>query len=177
MGLICQAFIMLIKTFFYLRINSDLSYLVTMMKKVFFDLRIFMLFYSILLIVFSAILGILQIGNFELSSNPEIQTLREKSEYPNYEYKYLPFFMQHIFTVTRISLGDFDFEAAILLDPFENIIFWFVWFCIVIITCVIFLNFIIAEVSSSYERVKIDIQGLILSERASLIKESEEMMK
>ena len=75
-----------------------------------------------------------------------------------------------------MSLGDFDFTAAILLDPFYNIIYWIMWISIVSMTCVIFLNFIIAEVSSSYEKVKEDVQGLILKERASLIKESEEMM-
>jgi hypothetical protein len=84
--------------------------------------------------------------------------------------------LANIFTVTRISLGDFDFEAPTKLDDFENIIFWIVWFAIVMMTCIIFLNFIIAEVSSSYEEVKSRIQGLILKERASLIKESEDMM-
>jgi len=44
-------------------------------------------------------------------------------------------------------------------------------------TCVVFLNFIIAEVSSSYESVKSDINGLIMKERALLIKESEDMMR
>lgn len=80
-------------------------------------------------------------------------------------------------TVTRFSLADFDFGASTMLDPFHNIIFWIVWYCIVIMTCVIFLNFIIAEVSSSYENVKSNIDGLILKERAALIKESEEMMQ
>ena len=75
-----------------------------------------------------------------------------------------------------MSLGDFNFDAATLLDPFENIVYWFVWFSIITISCIIFLNFIIAEVSSSYAAVKEDIHGLVLRERASLISESEEMM-
>ena len=79
-------------------------------------------------------------------------------------------------TVLRISLGDFNFEAPTLLDSFDNILFWIIWVVIVIMTCIIFLNFIIAEVSSSYESVKHDVIGLILKERASLIKESEDMM-
>ena len=41
----------------------------------------------------------------------------------------------------------------------------------IIITCVIFLNFIIAEVSSSYSSVKENIDGLVLKEKASLIKD------
>ena len=43
-------------------------------------------------------------------------------------------------------------------------------------TCVVFLNFIIAEVSSSYASVKNNVKGLIMKERAALIKESEDMM-
>ena len=43
-------------------------------------------------------------------------------------------------------------------------------------TCVVFLNFIIAEVGSSYNAVKNEIEGMILKERALLIKESEDMM-
>ena len=82
MMLIFLAFIMLIKTFFYLRIFSELSHIVTMMKQVFYDLRIFMLFYFILVIKFSMILAILRVGNFELSSDPEVQSLRTKSVYP-----------------------------------------------------------------------------------------------
>ena len=102
-----------------------------MIKKVIFDLRIFMLFYFILVIMFSTILGILQLGNFEeisTDSGDHKKKSKKRTDLPNYEYKNLPYFFQHIITVTRISLGDFDFEAAILLDPFENIIFWFVWF-------------------------------------------------
>ena len=156
-GLILQTFTMLFKTFFYLRISSDLSYLVTMMKKVFFDLRIFMLVYFVIVVLFSSILGILYYGNFEHSPDPNIRKTRQHKDYPNHEYHQLPYFLQHIITVTRISLGDFDFQASILLEPFENCVYWFIWFLIVVATAVVFLNFIIAEVSSSYESVKIDV--------------------
>ena len=40
--------------------------------------------------------------------------------------------------------------------------FWIVWFCVVIVTCIIFLNFIIAEVSASYQTVKDHIGVLML---------------
>ena len=154
-----------------------MSYIVTMIRKVFYDLRIFMFFYFILILMFSAILSILKVGNYELSNDPETRHIRENPlGYPNQEYKHLPYLFANIFTVTRISLGDFDFDASTKLDDFENIVFWFVWFAIVMMTCIIFLNFIIAEVSSSYEEVKTHIKGLILKERASLIKESEDMM-
>jgi hypothetical protein len=40
----------------------------------------------------------------------------------------------------------------------------------------IFLNFIIAEVSATYERVKDQIEALIYKERASLIAEAEDII-
>jgi len=46
---------------------------------------------------------------------------------------------------------------------------------IVIITCIIFLNFIIAEASASYEKVSEELEAYILSEKSSLIQEAEEM--
>ena len=175
--LIIVTFLMLIKTFFYLRIFSSLSYIVTMMKKVFYDLRVFMYFYLILILMFSVILGILKVGNFKLSDDPKVQNIEQAKSFPNMEYRYLPYFLSNFLTVTRISLGDFDFSAPTLLDPFHNVVFWIVWYLITIMTCVVFLNFIIAEVSSSYESVKSDINGLIMKERALLIKESEDMMR
>jgi hypothetical protein len=54
----------------------------------------------------------------------------------------------------RISMGDFDFGAANFLTPAENGIYWAIWLMVVIMTCIIFLNFIIAEASASYEKIK-----------------------
>ena len=46
----------------------------------------------------------------------------------------------------------------------------------VIFSALIFLNFIIAEVSASYEKVKQNINSLIYKERAILINEAEDIM-
>lgn len=62
------------------------------------------------------------------------------------------------------------------MGNFEVIMFWIIWVIIVMVTCIIFLNFIIAEVSSSYEKVKVSLNSLFLQERANLIRESEDMM-
>ena len=74
-----------------------------------------------------------------------------------------------------MSLGDFDFDAPTELLPHMNIIFWFIWFLIVVVTNIIFLNFIIAEASASYEKVSERLDDFILKERAQLIHESEDM--
>lgn len=54
-------------------------------------------------------------------------------------------------------------------------IFWFLWFVMVMITSLIFLNFIIAEVSNSYQKVKDDLDALMYKERAGLILEMENL--
>lgn len=78
-------------------------------------------------------------------------------------------FVGNLLTTLRMSMGDFGFDSAILLDPAENVIYWFTWLLIVLITCIIFLNFIIAEASASYEKVSADLDAFILSEKAALI--------
>ena len=64
--------------------------------------------------------------------------------------------------VVRISIGDNDFSGSIFLDQNLNILFWCVWAIIVLIMCIIFLNFIIAEASASYEKVSSNIDFFLL---------------
>ena len=75
-----------------------------------------------------------------------------------------------------MSMGDYDFDGANYLEPNLNRIYWCCWALIVAITCIIFLNFIIAEASASYENVMAHLDEMIQKERASLIVESETMM-
>jgi hypothetical protein len=42
-------------------------------------------------------------------------------------------------------------------------------------TCIVFLNFVVAEAMGSYERVKASLDPVIQRERAVLISESESM--
>jgi hypothetical protein len=54
----------------------------------------------------------------------------------------------------RLSMGDFALIEAIKgLPKSEGNIFWFLWIIGLIITCVVFLNFIVAEASASYATV------------------------
>lgn len=75
-----------------------------------------------------------------------------------------------------MSLGDFDFGAVSYLEPLEAKLYWVFWMFVVFVTCIVFLNFIIAEVSSSYEKVKERLGSLFLSERAKLIEEAQDML-
>ena len=74
-----------------------------------------------------------------------------------------------------MSLGDFDFEASMQLTPWENYMFWFYWFLTVLVSCIIFLNFLIAEVSSSYEKVMETVDAQVFQQKANLIAEAEDI--
>lgn len=76
----------------------------------------------------------------------------------------------------RISLGDFAcIEAAKVLPKAEIITFWICWYIVVIVTCVIFLNFIVAEASNSYAKVTETLEPIMWREKAALIAECEDM--
>ena len=80
----------------------------------------------------------------------EFKSLKAKKSYPGVEYFYLPKFLRSTVTILRTSLGDYDFGESTYLPPYENLWYWATWVIIVIVTSIIFLNFIIAEVSTSY---------------------------
>lgn len=50
------------------------------------------------------------------------------------------------------------------------------WLIVVVFTAIVFLNFIISEISNSYEQVRVNLAAMIMKERAALITESEHMM-
>ena len=83
----------------------------------------------------------------------------------------MPSLVGNIIQIMRFSLGDFDFVVAnqSLSTEFEVLMFWITWLLIVVITNIVALNFIIAEVSNSYDQIKEVVNQIILQERASLI--------
>ena len=56
----------IIKTFFFMRIFSKLSYIVTMINTVVYDLRVFLFFYFILIVLFSMVFAVLGVGNHKV---------------------------------------------------------------------------------------------------------------
>lgn len=75
----------------------------------------------------------------------------------------------------RMALGDFVFDASTYLDTENNQLWWFCWLLIVAITCVVFLNFVIAEASASYEKINQRIGTYIAKQKVDMIREAEEM--
>ena len=165
----------LIKTMFFLRIFDNLSYLVTLIRNVIYDLRLFMIFYLILIFMFSLIFGVMGFQNYT-NDKELMEYFEKKDDYPGIEYREIGLFFGNIISVIRMSLGDFDFDAIKYMDNLSNIIFWLAWICIVLMTCIIFLNFIIAEASASYEKVVQNIDNYLIFEKCYMINESENML-
>lgn len=57
--LIFVIFLLLVKTFFFMRIFESFSYIVTMIINVVIDLQVFMLFFTILVVMFSLVFDVL----------------------------------------------------------------------------------------------------------------------
>ena len=95
---------------------------------------------------------------------------------PNSEYKSVGMFIGQFMWTLRFSMGDFSgIAASVYLRETENGIFWFIWIITVGITCIIFLNFIVAEASASYTKVTETLDSVIWMETAAMVSESEDM--
>jgi ABC-type bacteriocin/lantibiotic exporter with double-glycine peptidase domain len=75
-----------------------------------------------------------------------------------------------------MSLGDIDFGESTNLNSFNSILFFFNMVLTLVCTMVVFLNFIIAEVSSSFAKITEKVSGLNEKERSLLIEEAEDML-
>lgn len=117
-----------IKLNYFLRIFETFSFLVSMLKDVFTNLSAFMVFFMMVVSIFSCLIQVLL---------PETKV--------NYEGTG-PF--SYLMMAFRTSIGDFTFDnykATVMKEAS-----WIVWLAIMIIGNVVFMNFIIAVVNESY---------------------------
>ena len=128
----------LLKLFFFMRIFKKFAYIVTMILEVFTDLRAFLTFYLILIVMCSLIFDVIAVN-------------------PAGEYEKIGPFAGNLFATLRLSLGDFDFGVLAetdakkgALDVNQHLLYWIIWLCLVVFSALIFLNFIIAVVYNSY---------------------------
>ena len=151
------------QTFFFMRIVGQFSYIVTMIISVISDLKVFMIFFFTLMVMLSAVLAVIFCPTAD-------------------EYEKIGPFFGGIVTTIRLSLGDFDFDILTKdvhnggLNTKQHFLYWIVWVMIIIFSCLIFLNFIIAEVSESYSKVNSHITATNVKERAKLIDEAENLI-
>ena len=106
------------------------------------------------------------------------EDLEARGDLLHSEYRYIGLLFGHLIDVIKISTGDFGvIDRSVEAELLENNwLFWLVWLISTFIACIIFLNFIIAEASASYEAVNGRIEETIAKAKASMIYEAE-MMK
>jgi hypothetical protein len=170
-------FLGMVKTFFYLRIFDALSPIVTMIARVVRDLGVFMLFFSILILMFSILLDILGLSNRNIEGKFQDEFAGVESGYPGEEFAQIGLFWGNILLVFRAAMGDFTMiNSSIYLTDDENVVFWWTFFVILAVTNIIFLNFVIAEAGNSYSIVNDQLTQFVLREKANLIDEAESMI-
>ena len=150
-----------VKTLRFMRVFGPFSYIVKMISSVVGYLKVFILFFVILIIFFSLLFDIISPNNAE-------------------EYRHIGRFFGNVLTTLRISLGDFDFSVLedhgpnlTTLNTKQHVIFWLCWVMICVFSSLIFLNFIIAEVCDVYVMVKQDILPYNYKEKAGMINEAQ----
>ena len=146
------------RLFSYLRIYKTFAPIVTMLNNVVWDLRIFVTFYIIMTILFSLMFSVLGLGNPRVPGNYRQSYVDPNGnldgEHPYEVYKFVGTLVANIVETFKLSLGDYSIIGLCgYLEKEDNILFWFLWFLVLISTLIIFLNFLIAEASNSYNVV------------------------
>jgi hypothetical protein len=178
----------IIRTFKQMRIIEMFAHIVEMLFQVASDLKVFIFFYLIIIVLFSMLISVLGIGNpkiepefaeaFPISNSTDPKEVAASwGDIPNSEYRYIGLVAGHMIDIIKMSVGDFGIidKSMYTVDIETNYLFWITWFIIALIACIIFLNFIIAEASASYEKVSSCIEETIANAKATLISEAEMM--
>ena len=144
-----------------MRIIHIYAPIVEMLFKVSFDLNAFIFFYIIIIFLFSMLISILGIGNHmqEGTEAPDYTNLDDIGDITDVEYRFLPLNIGHMIDIIKMSTGDFGIIGKSLntKNIETNVLFWVTWFIIVFVATIIFLNFVIAEASASYEEISAHI--------------------
>eukprot|EP00347_Sterkiella_histriomuscorum_P008970 403343034 len=152
----CMLILVFIKLCEILRVFQGFSYQVSMLKAVFMDLRYFIMLYGFVLIVYGLIFTLLRI----------------KTSSDNIEYEGINYFGYFIMAF-RASTGDFQIDNFYELEDAHIIFAWIVWISAVLFLNIILLNFIIAVISESYEKVMQKMVAESYRIKAQLIQERE----
>ncbi|CDW87224.1 wd-40 repeat protein [Stylonychia lemnae] len=145
------------KLFFFLRIFDGFSFLVQMMGGVFKDLKYFLIFFIIFILQFGMIFLVL----FKAKQVDEYNGVNKLS---------------YFLMAFRISSGDFQLEDYHNQDDGIVIFTWIIWIIAVLILNIVFMNFIIAVISESYERVMQKLVTESYRVKANMIVEREQLL-
>jgi hypothetical protein len=162
------------KTMFFLRIVSSFSPVVIMVTSVLRELRVYVVIYFFIAFVLSLMFNVLGVGLVK-NDDPD-SNIGNKPQNP--EYSILGNLIGHVIQSVRLSqvdptsIGPYKISIS-LMGHEENILFWLLWVFGAILTNVIYLNFIVAEVMNIYGKVTLTLGEVKTRERASMIAESE----
>ena len=155
--MLIQLVFVLLKTFKYLRIYELFSPLIQMIMRVLWDLRNFTFMFGVNIMFFSIVLTILQNNKSPM-------------------YIYLPGYLGNFFDSLRCSIGNFEVIKRFQRTTESSILFWFCWAIIIVVQVIILLNFIIADITASYNKISKRLAEIIQQDKCALISESEKML-
>ncbi|CDW90203.1 wd-40 repeat protein [Stylonychia lemnae] len=144
------------KLFFFLRIYDGFSFLVQMLAGVFKDLKYFLIFFLIFILQFGMIFLVL----FKAQEIDEYNGINK-----------LAYFLMAF----RISSGDFQLDDYHSQSDGLVIFTWMIWLIAVMTLQIVFMNFIIAVISESYERVMQKLVAESYRVKAHMIVEREQL--
>lgn len=176
-------FMLTLKTFFYMRMFPQLTPIVVMLSRVIYDLKEFTLVFMIQIIMLSQLFSILQLGVGLEGQDSGKSGKRKKmieamlNNEVGQEYKFTGLWIGQMLWTLRASIGDFSVIDAspFIENSWENHIFWACFFFVVFSSCVVLLNFIVAEASQSYAAVSENIDQIIWQGKSEMIAEAEMM--
>ncbi|CDW80200.1 serine threonine protein kinase [Stylonychia lemnae] len=152
---ICLIFVF-VKFFSYLRIFQGFSFLVQMLRAVFVDLKFFIALYGIVIVLYGLIFTLLMI----------------KADDADLQYQGISYFGYFVMSF-RASTGDFQVDNFNQLDEIHIVFAWLIWISSVLFLNIILLNFIIAVISQSYEKIMQRMVAQSYMAKAKLIYECE----
>jgi|TARA_B110001450_G_scaffold243506_1_gene254804 hypothetical protein len=162
------------KTMFFLRMLGSFSPVVIMVTSVLSELKVYVLIYFLIMFVLSLMFNVLGVGLLP-NDNPD-SSRGNMVQNPGYQNigNLLGLIIQSVrlSQVDPTSIGPYKISISRMSHE-ENILFWLLWVFGAILTNVIYLNFIVAEVMNIYGKVTLTLGQVKTRERASMIAESE----
>ena len=146
------------KVFNFMRVFKRLSYIVTMLGRVIFDLMYFFIFYCVLILMIAQIMSICESSMADVSM-----------DYPKMSH-----FGQRVINSMRLSLGAFTIgtKGVNNLTEAELNMFFVTRTICVWLANMIFMKFLIGEVMKTFNAVREHINCEIEKQRLALIQEA-----
>ena len=92
------------------------------------------------------------------------------------EYRHLNMIAGNAVYSMRNSLGNLKYHWLVQMEQEDRKLFWSIWMFIYLSNCVIFINFIVARILSSYDKIKETIESVTIKELTIMGKDAEDFI-